>query len=164
LSSPKKRGVNLITDDWILKTDMTPVARPDTNTLFYIDLRWFEKNEHDLRVEMHAVLCDECRVRYPSSADVSVVDRIHPLTAEITRVDALWESVADHCGRQPGFITPATPMTTAIFRALLANGNQPMSPEQLHKRIGKGNATAILKLLLGAEIENGVVPFEKTVE
>lgn len=139
---------------------MTPIARPDTNSLFYIDLTWFEKNGRDLREEMHTVLCDECRARYPSPTDAGIVDRIHPRTAEVTRVDALWESIADHCGRLPVFITPTTPMITAIFRALLANGNQPMSSEQLHKRIGKGNASAILKLLLGSEIENGVVPFE----
>lgn len=140
---------------------MSPVARPDTNTLFYIDLNWFEKNGRDLREEMHAVLCDQDRSRYPTPADAGIVDRIHPVTAEVTRVDALWEAVADHCGLQPGYITPTTPLTMAVFRALLANGNQPMSPEQLHKRIGKGNPAAILKLLMGAEIENGIVLFEK---
>jgi hypothetical protein len=140
---------------------MTLVARPDTNTLFHIDLTWFEKNGRDLREEMHAVLCDECRTRYATPADAGVVDRIHPQTAEVSRVDALWEAVADHCGLQPGFIATTTPLTTAVFRALLANGNQPMSPEQLHKRIGKSNAAAMLKLLMSADLENGVVPFEK---
>ena len=134
-----------------------PIARPDTNTLFHIDPTWFEKNSQNLRKEMHAVLCDECRARYPDPAEVIVVDRIHPRTAEVTRVDALWEALGDHCGLLPGFIAPTTPLTTAVFRALLANGNQPMSPEQLHKRIGKSSAAAILKLLLGGEIENGVV-------
>ena len=139
---------------------MAPVARPDTKTLFHIDLKWFEKNGRDLREAMHEALCDECRARYPSYAEAHVVDRVHPQTGEVTRVDALWESIVDHCSLKPGFITPATPMTAAIFRALLANGNQPMSSEQLQKRAGKGSAGAILKLLLGSEIENGVVPFE----
>ncbi len=137
---------------------MSPIARPDTNTLFHIDLAWFEKNGRDLREEMHAVLCDECRNRFPDPAAVVIVDRIHPHTAEVTRVDALWESIADHCGLLPGFISQTTPLTTAVFRALLANGNQPMSPEQLYKRIGKSSATAILKLLMGGDIENGIVP------
>ena len=140
---------------------MSPVARPDTNTLFHIASTWFEKNGRDLRAEMHATLCDECRAVYPTPADARIVDRISPQTGEVTRVDALWECLADHCGRQPEFITPATPLTTAIFRALLANGNQPMSPEQLHKRIGKSNAAGILRVLLGAQIEHGVVPFEE---
>jgi hypothetical protein len=139
---------------------MTLIARPDTHTLFHIDLTWFEKNGRDLREEMHTVLCDECRARFASPADAGVVDRIHPQTAQVTRVDALWEAIADHCGLQSGFIATTTPLTAAVFRALLANGNQPMSPEQLRERIGKSNALAILKLLMGGDIENGVVPFD----
>lgn len=142
---------------------MAPVARPDTSTLFHIDLTWFEKNGRDLREEMHGVLCNECRARYPTPADAGVVDRVHPLTGEVTRVDALWECIGDHCGRKPDFIMPTTPLTAAIFRGLLASGNQPMSSEQLYKRVGKSSAAAILRLLLGSEIENGVVPFEKKV-
>ena len=137
---------------------MAPIARPDTNTLFHIDPDWFDKNGRDLRNEMYGALCDECRSYYPSPADTRPVDRINPETGEISRVDALWECVADHCGLKPGFITPATPLTSAIFRALLANGNNPMSPEQLYRRVGKSNPPGILKLLMGAEIENGVVP------
>ncbi len=140
---------------------MSPIARPDTNTLFYIDPTWFEKNGRDLREEMHAALCQECRAIYPTPADARVVDRVNPQTGEVTRVDALWECLADHCAHKPEFITPTTPLMTAIFRALLANGNNPMSPEQLYKRVGKSNAAGILRVLLSADIENGVMPFEK---
>ncbi|MEW5718147.1 MAG: hypothetical protein AB1817_05955 [Chloroflexota bacterium] len=140
---------------------MSPIVRPDTNTLFHIDPTWFEKNGRDLREEMHAALCEECRAIYPTPADARVVDRVNPQTGEVTRVDALWECLADHCGRKPEYITPATPLMSAIFRALLANGNKPMSSEQLHKRVGKSNAAGILRVLLSADIENGVVLFEK---
>jgi hypothetical protein len=140
---------------------MAPVARPDTKTLFHIDLTWFEKNNRDLRQEMHGVLCDECRAHYPSAADARVVDRVHPQTGEVTRADAFWECIVDHCALKPGFITPATPLTSALFRALLANGNQPLTPEQLHKRVGKSSPAAILKLLVGSAIENGIVPVEQ---
>ena len=138
---------------------MSPVSRPDTNTLFHIDLTWFEKNGRDLRAEMHAALCDECHAIYPTPADTRSVDRIDPRTGEVTRVDALWECLANHCAHKPEFITLATPLMSAIFRALLANGNNPMSSEQLYKRIGKSNAAGILRVLLSADIENGVVPF-----
>lgn len=138
---------------------MSPIARPDTQTPFYIDSAWFDTNGRDLRSEMHSALCDECRARYPSPSDARPVDRISPLTGEVTRVDALWESVADHCGLKPTYITAATPLTMAIFRALVANGNQPMTPEQLHRRIGKSNPSSILRVLMGGEIENGVVPY-----
>ena len=139
---------------------MAPIARPDTKTLFRIDLDWFKGNGRDVREMLHEALCDECRARYPTPADARVVDRVHPQTGEVTRVDALWESIVDHCALKSGIVTPATPHTTAIFRALLANGNQPLSSEQLQKRIGKSSPSAILKLLMGSEIQNGIVPVE----
>jgi hypothetical protein len=139
---------------------MTHIVRPDTHTQFHIDLSWFEQNSRDLREDLHAALCDECRLRFPSPADAGLVDRIHPRTAEVHRVDALWESVADHCGHKPGFIAPSTPLTVAIFRALLANSNEPMNSEQLHKRVGKNNPAGILKVLLSNEGENGLVRVE----
>jgi hypothetical protein len=137
---------------------MSPIVRPDTNTPFHVDMEWFDTNGRDLRSEMYGALCEECRVLYPSPADARPVDRINPTTGEISKVDALWECIADHCGLKPTYIPPTMPLTTAIFRALLANGNQPMTSEQLYKRIGKSNPQSILRLLLGAEIENGVVP------
>jgi hypothetical protein len=137
---------------------MAPAVRPDTKTLFHIDLDWFPKNGRDLREEMHATLCAECRAVYPTPADMREVDRVDPSTAQVTRVDALWECLTDHCAFKPEFIAPTTPLTVAIFRALLANSNVPMSPEDLFKRIGKSNAAGILRVLMGAEIENGVVP------
>ncbi len=138
---------------------MPAIVRPDTNTLFHVDPEWFEKNGRDMREEMYDALCDECRTRYPAP-EPRTVDRINPDTGEVSRVDALWESIADHCGLKPGYIPPTLPLTTAIFRALLANGNQPMSPEQLHRRIGKSNPNGILRLLMGSEVENGVVPVQ----
>ncbi len=136
-----------------------PVARLDIHTCFQIDLTWFEKNERDWREWLHEALCDECRARYPESAPARVVDRIHPVTGEITRADALWESVVDHCAWRPDYIEPTTPLTSAIFRAFVANGNLPLSPEQLYQRIRKNSAEGILRLLKGTEVEY-IVPAE----
>lgn len=137
---------------------MSPIARPDVKTQFHIEPGWFEQNGRDLRSEMHDALCDECRAIYSTPADARPVDRIHPQTAQVSKVDALWECIADHCGLRPSFITPATPLTTAIFRALLANGNNPLTPEELYQRVKKSNPQGILRLLMGGEIENGIVP------
>ncbi len=137
-----------------------PIARPDIHTLYNIDLNWFEKNARDFRGDMHGALCDECRARYPDPNVARIVDRVHPVTAEIVKTDALWECVIDHCARRADYITPATPLTSAIFRALLANGNQPLSPEQLYQRIRKNSAEGILRVLdKGTDVEF-VVPAE----
>ncbi len=142
----------------IRKPQMTPISRPDINTPFHIDLEWFERNGRNLRSELYDALCEECRALYPSLSEVPMVDRIDPQTGEVTKVDALWECVANQCGTRPGYITPAMPLTTAIFRALLANGNRPMTPEQLHRRIGKSSPNSILRVLMGGEVVNGILP------
>ncbi len=134
-----------------------PITRPDTHTTFHIDLDWFAKNGRDLREEMYDAFCDECRATYPTLESTRSVDRVHPQTGEVTRVDALWECLVDHCALLPSFITPALPIRTAIFRSLLAGANRPLSSEQLWQRIGKSNPAAILKLLTSGEIENGVM-------
>jgi hypothetical protein len=135
-----------------------PITRPDTNTLFHIDLDWFAKNGYDLREEMYGAFCDECRSYYPTLESTHAVDRVHTQTGEVTRVDALWECLVDHCRLLPTFITPAMPIRAAIFRAFLASANCPLSPEKLWKRVGKSNPAAILKLLIGGEVENGILP------
>ncbi len=137
---------------------MAPVGRIDIHTPFHIDPEWIQANEQSLREEMYAALCDECRALYPSAEDSRLVDRVNAVTGEVSQMDALWECIADHCGQKPGYIQPTTLLTMAILRAFWANGNQPLSAEQLHKRIGKSSPDAILKVLRRVEIENGIVP------
>lgn len=137
------------------------ISRTDTQTLFHIDLDWFAQTGRDMREEMYESFCVECRGYYPTLESTRAVDRVHPQTGQVTRVDALWECLVDHCGLLPTFITSSLPIKTAVFRAFLAAANQPMSSEQLYKRIGKSNAAGILKLLTTGEIENGILPVSK---
>ena len=80
-----------------------------------------------------------------------------PDTAEVRRVDALWGRVITCCSQQPDFITPTTPLSEAIFRALLAGGNTPLSPREMHERIGKSDPETILRLLSTGHIGYGIV-------
>ncbi len=139
---------------------MAPVGRTDIHTLFHIDPEWMQANVESQRDEMYSALCPECRELYPTPEDTRPVDRIDPATGQVTKMDALWECIADHCSTKPNYITPTTVLTTAIVRAFWANGNQPLSAEQLHLRIGKSSPEAILKLLRRVEIENGIVPLD----
>ena len=47
----------------------------------------------------------------------------------------------------------------AVFRVFIANGNQPLSPEELTDRIGRpGQANTILRTLSGARVYKGLRP------
>ena len=135
-----------------------PIGRLDVNTKFHIDLGWWESQGRNFREELYESLCDPCKQRYAID-EQQVVDRIDPLTGEVTRLNALWECVMDECGRSSDYVGPKVPLTRAIFRALIANGNAPLSAAELHKRIGKSSPQAVLRTLLSPEMEmDGIVP------
>ena len=142
---------------WVISL---PVAKLDTNSKFYIDLDWWQKQGRDFREQLYEELCDECKRLYPIE-ERREVDRIDPVTGEVTRWDALWECVMDACGASPDFVSPKMPLTRAIFRALIANGNQPLSAAELFTRINKASPQVILKELLSPRMEmEGITPIE----
>ena len=47
-----------------------------------------------------------------------------------TRQDFI-DQILAHCSQAPDFLLPDTPLKEAIFRTLLAHGNEPMDAEQL---------------------------------
>ncbi len=137
------------------------MPRLDINTKFRIDLDYWKSQGRDFREQLWDELCEGCKRLY-SLEEPRQVDRVDPATGEVTRLDALWECIMDECGHQPDYIAPRMPLTRAILRIILANGNAPISAAELHKRIGRGNPNVILKELLGPEMENdGLIPVYK---
>jgi len=62
-----------------------------------------------------------------------------------------------HCARQEDFVTQKTALVEAVFRLFLANGNQPMSAEDLSARMGRP-ANTILTTLAGPRVYKGLRP------
>ena len=132
--------------------------KPNLETKFHIDSDWWEREGRDLRVYLQSHLCSECKVIYTNHRGSEEVDWIDPDTAEVTRVDALWQSLRTHCSQRPDFITENTPLTDAVFRAFLANGNAPLSAIELHEILGRRTAKTILRTLGGRKIYKGIRP------
>jgi hypothetical protein len=136
------------------------MTRVDVNSKFYIDLEYWKSQGRDFRHELYDELCDNCKRLYPAE-ESRQVDRVDPVTGQVERWDAVWECAVDQCGREPEFVNPKMPMTRAIFRAFIANGNAPLSAAELHARIGKGSPQIILKELLSPDMElDGFTPVE----
>jgi len=132
--------------------------KPDLETKFHIDFDWWEREGRDLRVYLQSHLCSECRMIYTNHRGNAEVDWIDPDTAEVTRVDALWQSIRTHCSEKPDFITENTPLTDAVFRVFLANGNQPLSAIELHQVLDRYTPMTILRTLGGRTIYKGIRP------
>jgi len=135
--------------------------KPDLETKFHIDFDWWEREGRDLRVYLQSHLCSECKVIYTNHRGSAEVDWIDPDTAEVTRVDALWQSLRTHCSQGPDFITENTPLTDAVFRVLLANGNKPLSATELHEILGRRTPKTILRTLSGRRVYKGIKPVLK---
>jgi len=128
------------------------------NTKFHIDFSWWEKQNKDIRVFMRDLLCPECRETVGALSDAKMVDMIDPETAEVTRVDAIWEAIRACCSLKPDYITADTPLLDSIFRVFLANGNKPLSILELYERLDKRPPETILRMLTKGQVYLGIKP------
>jgi len=136
------------------------LVRPDINTKFRVDYDWFEDQGRDITVLVREQLCPECRTRFEDFADSQTIDWVDPSTGEVTVVDGLQYSLRECCSRREDYVTRTTPLATAIFRILLADGDTPMSAAEIAERIGRHDPEAILRILLGSQMRShyGVRP------
>jgi hypothetical protein len=132
-------------------------TRPTLDTPFHIDFDWWEDGKRDLRLNLHQHLCPDCRAMFPSHLGSETVDWIDPETAEVKAVDGLWHALRTHCSTRPDYITDATPLTDAVFRTFLANGNEPLTPVELGSALNRRPAV-ILRVLGSGRVFDGIRP------
>lgn len=137
---------------------MTIRFRHDVNTKFHIDLSWWEKNNKDIRIYMKDALCASCRQDLAAYGDEEEIDWVDPETAEVSKVDPLWHTLRICCSTKPDYITPETPVIDAVFLTFLANGNEPLSPVELYKMIGKRQPDVLLRMLTKGKTYLGIRP------
>jgi len=133
------------------------LLKPTTATPFHIDFEWWEKNDRDWHVFLRSLLCAEHQQSLADLPEETRIDWIDPKTAEVTQVDGIQHALMDHCALQPEFVNARTTVVEAVFRVLLVNGNQPMSAEQLGKKLGRP-AETILRTLAGPRVYRGLRP------
>lgn len=132
-------------------------TRPTLDTPFQIDFAWWEADRRDLRLHLHQHLCPDCRAMFGSHLGSETVDWIDPETAEVKAVDGLWHALRTHCSSHPDYITDATPLTDAVFRTFLANGNEPLTPVELGSALNR-RPDVILRVLGSGRVYDGVRP------
>jgi hypothetical protein len=131
--------------------------RPTVDTKFHIDFDWWEEKERNFRLHLLSHLCSDCQSRYTDHREAELVDWVDADTAEVTRVDGLWHSLRICCSQRPDYVDELTPLTTAVFRTFLANGNEPLSPAELQDRLHRP-ADTILRTIGGVRVYHGIKP------
>jgi hypothetical protein len=142
---------------------MAKWVRPTLNTKYHIDFDWWAEQGLNFRSYLSSQLCDECKPKYADARAAELVDWVDPVTAEVKRVDALWQALKSCCSTRADYIAETTPLTTAIFRMFLANDNTPLSPAELAENLAKRgsrrySAEDILRTLSRGPIYRGIKP------
>lgn len=131
------------------------LLKPSTRTPFHVDFDWWQENETDWHVHLRSLLCGMHQEMLAALEPGQPIDSIDPVTAEVRPVDALQHFLMNHCAQQPEFVDTHTALVDAAFRVLLANGNKPMSADELGARLGK-SPDVILKTLAGPRVYRGI--------
>lgn len=91
---------------------------------WFIDLDWLEQHNRSFLALAQGCLCSKCtKKRKGGSEPISPAELI--------------SSIEACCGKASDFISDSSPVLESIFRLFLANGNKPLSPEELSKQLAK---------------------------
>ena len=133
------------------------LLKPNIKTPFHIDFDWWKQNERDWHIFLRSLLCVEHQETFASVEEGGMIDWIDPNTAEVKPVDGVQHALMSHCAQLPEFVGERTAVVEAVFRIFLANGNTPMSADDLGKKLGRP-AETILKTIAGPRVYRGLRP------
>ncbi len=133
------------------------LLKPNAKTPFHIDFEWWQQNEGDWHIFLRSFLCPEHQEAFANVEEGELIDWIDPQTAEVKPVDGVQHALITHCAQLPDFVNQRTAVVEAIFRIFLANGNVPLSAEDLSAKLGKP-ADTILRTIAGPRVYRGLRP------
>ena len=136
------------------------LVKPTLDTPFHIDYGWWEKQGLQINTELRAHLCQEHQAVFSEHFDTDKIDWVDEKTGEVTQVDGLQHVLQAHCSKQPDYIHGNLSLVAAVLRVFLANGNKPLTCEELGGLIGRP-PEKILSTLSGARVYKGIRPVPK---
>jgi hypothetical protein len=136
---------------------LTRFIKPTLDTPFHIDFGWWDEQGLDLNVKLTSHLCAEHQDAFAGQNVGDKIDWIDWDTGEVRQVDGLQYVITTHCSKQSGYIVQAPTLVEAIFRAFLANANQPLTPRALAPLVGQ-RPEQILRVLGSRHVRLGLRP------
>jgi hypothetical protein len=116
---------------------------PDDARYYYADPSWFADNGLSFEEVVRGRMCDACRGKLGQEVEerTPVFDkgtgRMHFEVQKATYGGDPLKVIREHCGRAKNYIHRDMPTLEAIFRILLANGNQPMTLDQIREQLAE---------------------------
>ncbi len=141
------------------ETEKKPAyVKVTSETPLYIDFKYWKSKEQNWRSILVGYLCEEHKAVFANvDPSLELIDAIDPETGEVSQIDVILNLLFSHCSQQDGFVPENGPLTDCIFRMLLANGNQPITPAEMAERLNKP-ANTIIKTLT-SRVYRGIRPY-----
>jgi hypothetical protein len=136
------------------------LVKPNLNTRYHIDFDWWRQSENDWHIHLRGLLCQEHQEMFSDYSTGELLDFIDAETAEVRPMNGIQQAILSHCARQPEFLTGQTAMVEAVFRVFLANGNSPLSINELAEKLGRP-ANIILSTFSGGRVYKGIRPIQE---
>ncbi|MBI5351776.1 MAG: hypothetical protein HZB50_03975 [Chloroflexi bacterium] len=136
------------------------LLKPSVKTPFHIDFDWWKQNERDWHVFLRSLLCADHQLTFAETEEGGMIDWVDPMTAEVKLVDGIQHALMSHCALLPEFSDAHTALVEAIFRSFLANGNVPLSADDLAKKLNRP-ADTILRTIAGPRVYRGLRPYQQ---
>jgi len=133
------------------------LVKPTLDTPLHIDYDWWKQKGMQISVELRNHLCADHQAAFSEHFDTEELDWVDAKTGEVTRVNGLQHVLQAHCSKQPDYINPNLSLINAVFRVFLANGNTPMTCQELSDAIGHA-PDKILHTLTGRQVYKGIRP------
>lgn len=137
-----------------LKGTLPTQATPDTK--FYIDFDWWEKSDLDIKTYLYSRLPIE-EDETAMDLERNLIDLVDMKTGQVRQVDGFQYIVQAYFQQMPPDFLKQTSMVDAVFCALLANANEPMTARELAETVGR-TVNVILKTLGSPRIYQGIRP------
>ena len=134
------------------------LLKPTLQTPFHVDFEWWRANDNNWHIALHEILCPEHQASFADLLEGQMIDYVDPETAEVRPMDYLQTTLISHCAKQEDFLDPHTMLVEAVFRLFLANGNAPMTSQDLGKLLNRP-ADVILKTISGPRVYKGLRPY-----
>lgn len=133
------------------------ISKPGVESRFHIDFDWWEREGRDFRVDVARHLRPEAAHAFANAQSNEKIDLIDGETAEVTLVDKAQYLLREQVRPTHEFVSEHTSMVDAVFHILLANGNRPMTPNELSVLLNRP-AMTILRTLGGKVVYKGLRP------
>ncbi len=131
------------------------LARPTADTKFFVDFDWWKESGMDLKTYLYQRLPAEDIGNLET--DVEQVDMVDLETGEVRQVDGFEYMLQFYFSQLPDDFASQTSLVDAVFCILLANGNRPMTINELSERV-KRAPEVLLRTLAGSKVYQGIRP------